>query len=88
VGFALVYVDDITVFFQTYELLVRHLETVIGKLTGIGFTVNAGKCNFCKSEIAFLGHIFSDGGVFPDPRRTAAILNYPAPKNQRQLRQF
>jgi hypothetical protein len=32
-GFALAYVDDITVYSQTYELHLRHLETVIGKLT-------------------------------------------------------
>jgi hypothetical protein len=86
--FALCYVDDITVFSQTYELHPRHLETVIGKLTGAGFTINAVKCNFCKPEIAFLGHVISDGGVFPDPGRIAAILNYPAPKNQRESRQF
>jgi hypothetical protein len=87
-GFALAYVDDITVFSQTYELHLRHLETVIGKLTGDGFTIKAGKCNFCKPEIAFLGHVVSDSGVFPDPRCIAAILKHPAPKNQRQLRQF
>jgi hypothetical protein len=40
------------------------------------------------SENKFLGHVISNGGVAPDPRRIEALLSHPAPKNQRQLRQF
>jgi hypothetical protein len=39
-------------------------------------------------EVSFLGHVISNGGVAPDQRRIKVILSYPAPKNQRQLRQF
>jgi len=49
--------------------------------------VNAGKCNFCKMKISFLGHVTRQGVVSPDPQRIEAILNYPAPRN-RQLCQF
>ena len=53
-----------------------------------GFTTNIDKCDFCMQEIKLLGHVVSDTQVKVDPERIAAILNYPAPRNQKQLRQF
>jgi len=61
---------------------------VLDKLTSAGFTVNAAECQFCKPEIKFLGHIISDEGVKADRERSEAILRYPVPKIQRQLRKF
>ena len=87
-GYVLNYVDDIIVYSNTYEEHIKHLDAVIGKLTTAGFTINIDKCNFCKQEIKFLGHVVSDKQVKVDPERIAAILNYPAPRNQKQLRQF
>jgi hypothetical protein len=86
--YALAYVDDIVIHSKTFEDHLKHLNIVLHKLTSAGFTVNAGKCHFCRSEIVFLGYVLSEGGVRPDPQRIQAILSYPAPRNQRQLRQF
>ena len=86
--YALAYVDDIIDHSITFELHLKHLDTVLSRLTRAGFTVNAGKCNFCTIEISFLGHVIRQGVVSPDSRRIGAILNYPAPRNQRQLRHF
>jgi hypothetical protein len=41
-------------------------DLFLDKLTSAGFTVNAAKCQFCKPEIMFLGHIISDEGVKAD----------------------
>jgi len=87
-GYALAYVDYIIVHSPTFELHLKHLDTVLSRLTRAGFTVNAGKCNFYKIEIFFLGHVIRQGVVSPDPRRIEVILNYPAPRNQLQFRQF
>jgi hypothetical protein len=75
--YALAYVDDIIVHSPTFELHLKHLDTVLIRLTRAGFTVNAGKCNFHKIEISFLGHVIRQGVVSPDPRRIEAILNRP-----------
>jgi hypothetical protein len=62
---------------------------VLRKLTERGFTVNASKCHFCRTDISFLGHVISEkGGVAPCPQRTEDILSYPQPKKQKHLRQF
>ena len=65
-----------------------HLGTVLGKLTKAGFTINANKCSFCKSQIKFLGHVISSEALLPDMDRIKAILSYPPPRNQKQLRRF
>ena len=80
--------DDIIVHSNTYDEHIKHLDAVLGKLTTAGFTINIGKCDFCKREIKFLGHVVSDKQVKVDPDQIAVILNYPAPHNQKQLRQF
>ena len=86
--YVLHYVDDILVYSKTYDEHIKHLDIVLGKLTTAGFTININKCKFGKQEIRFLGHIISNTQVTVDPERIAAILKYPAPRNQKQLRQF
>jgi hypothetical protein len=86
--YTLAYVGGIIVHSPTFELHLKHLDAVLGRLNRARFTVNAEKCNFCKVEISFLGHVIRQAVVSPDPRRIEAILNYPAPRNQRRLRQF
>jgi hypothetical protein len=82
------YVDDIIVHSKTFEEHLIHLDLVMRKLSKAGFTINAAKCQFCMKEVKFLGHCISKTGVTADPDRIKAILNYPTPKNCKQLRQF
>lgn len=74
-------VDDL-VHSSTFSEHLQHTGAVLHKFTTAGFTVNAAKCQNCKPEIKFLGHIISDKTVRPDKERIEAILRYPAPKNQ------
>jgi hypothetical protein len=82
------YVDDIVVFSRNLGEHMQHLDTILGRLTRAGFNINASKYKFCQKKISFLGHEISQTGVSADPQRTAAILNYPVPRNQKELRQF
>jgi hypothetical protein len=59
---------------------------VLQKLTKTGFTVNASKCNFYKTEKSFLGHRIGETGVAPFSKRIEAILSYPPPKNQKRTK--
>jgi hypothetical protein len=87
-GYVIYYVDDILVFSSSFDQHMDQLDTVLNKLTSAGFTINARKCSFCKPEMKFLGHVFSREKLMPDPQRIEAILNYPAPRNQKQLRRI
>lgn len=88
IEYLVTYVDDILVHSATFAEHINHLNKVLCKLTTAGFTINAAKCQFCKPEIKFLGHVISDQTVKPDRDRTEAILRYPVPKTQKQLRRF
>jgi hypothetical protein len=87
-SFVTAYVDDILIHSKTFEDHLRHLDLVISKLTTAGFTLNVRKCRFGVAKVKFLGHEISQSGVTADPDRIAAILQYPPPRNQKQLRQF
>jgi hypothetical protein len=59
----------------------EHLDTVLQRLRRASFTVSTEKCNFCRKEYTFLGHVIREEGI-------AAVLSYPSAENRRQLRQF
>jgi hypothetical protein len=82
------YLEDLLIHSSTFSEHPEHTDAVVHKLPTAGFSVNAPKCQFCKPEIKFLGHVISDKTVRPAKERTEAILRCPAPKNQTQLRKF
>ena len=84
----IMYVYDLLIHSSTFTEHLQHIDLVLDKLTSGGFTVNSTKYQLCKREIKFLGHIISDEVVKADRERIEAILRYPVPENQRQLRKF
>ena len=46
------------------------------------------KCDFFKSEIHYLGHLISAGGISPLPDKLDAIKNMPALKDAKEIKQF
>ena len=82
--YVVMYVDDILIHSSNFADHLVHIDQVFDRLTAARFTINASKCQFCKPEIKFLGHIISDKTVKPDAERIEA-MRYPPPKNQRQL---
>ena len=39
------------------------------------------KCDFYKDRIQYLAHIISKEGIFVDPDKIEAIMNWPTPRN-------
>ena len=46
------------------------------------------KCGFYKDKIHYLGHIISEEGIYVDPEKIEAIMNWPTPKNVTDVRSF
>jgi hypothetical protein len=65
--FVLVYLDDIMVYSKSPEEHVEHLRVVLELLRKHRFYAKLKKCDFCKRQVKFLGHIISDEGVRVDP---------------------
>lgn len=53
----------------------KHLEIVLQLLQLHKFFVNAKKCVFGSSKIAFLGHIISSQGMEADPEKIEVMVN-------------
>ena len=77
---ALVYLDDIIIYSSSVEQHAKRLDKVLQRLDEANLYIQLSKCNFAVTEVEYLGHIVSDKGIRPDPKKISAIINYPQPK--------
>jgi hypothetical protein len=80
--------DDIIIFGKSQEEHDEALSKVLHTLHKAGLTVNLKKCEFSKSTIEFFGHIFSQGGLSPDPQKVQALKDTSEPRNASEVRSF
>ena len=64
--FVIVYIDDILVYSSCLQEHVQHVRTVLSCLLRNDLVVKAEKCEFHRSEVAFLGYIVSEKGITMD----------------------
>jgi hypothetical protein len=65
--FVVVFIDDILVYSQSEEAHEDHLRLVLQKLCDNQLYAKFSKCDFWLKEVAFLGHIITNGGIKVDP---------------------
>ena len=82
------YLDDILIATPTVKLHLTYLDKVLAALKRAGLKLNPTKCEFAQKSISVLGFILSEDGIRPDPSNLSKIRDWPAPKNQKQVRQF
>ena len=82
------YLDDITIATETFEEHVTWIELVLKRLVEANMKVNKEKCEVCCSRVTYLGFLLDKEGLRPDPDKIVPVLEYPAPKNIKQLRRF
>ena len=46
------------------------------------------KCDLYKDIIHYLAHIIAKEGIYLDPKRIEAIINFPTPRNVTNVRYF
>jgi hypothetical protein len=86
--FVVVFIDDILIFSKTEEEREKHLRLVLEKLRSNQLYAKFSKCEFCLTEVAFLGHVISAGGVSVDPSKLEDVLNWMPPTNVSEIRSF
>jgi hypothetical protein len=79
-----VFINDILVYSQNEEAHENHLRLVLQKLQSVIFS----KCDFWLKEVAFLGHIITNGGIKVDPGKISEILNWKQPTDVSKIRSF
>ena len=80
--------DDIVVFGRTEEEHDANLHTFMERCIAMDLNLNPEKIWIKELEIKFFGVICSADGVRPDPKKTAAISDMPAPNNRQELLSF
>lgn len=86
--YAVVYLDNILVFSNTYEEHVWHVTNILIKLHQNKLYTNATKCFFHKKEIEYLGIIASGDGVRVDPAKIRTIQDWPTPRSVKNIQEF
>jgi len=84
----LIYLDDVIVFSSSFDEHLRRLRNVFNALRKAHLQLKLSKCSFACTEVSYLGHIVSASGITPDPRKVAAVLQFPPPTEAKPLRQF
>ena len=86
--FAGVYLDDILIYSKTREEHVRHVRLILNALKDNDLFISLKKSEFFQTEINFLGHIIGAKGIRMEPEKVQAILEWPEPKNLKELQGF
>nr|AAU10720.1 hypothetical protein [Oryza sativa Japonica Group] len=84
--FVVVFIDDILIYSQTKEEHEEHLRLALEKLREHQLYAKFSKCEFWLSEVKFLGHIISVGGVVVDPSNVESVTNWKQPKAVSEIR--
>jgi hypothetical protein len=86
--FVVVFVDNILVYSQNEEAHEDHLRLVLQKLCDNQLYAKFSKCDSWLKEVAFLGHIITNGGIKVDPGIISEILNWKQPTDVSKIRSF
>ena len=73
--FVVVFMDDILIYSQSEWEHEYNLRIVLQLLRGHQLYVKFSKCEFCLTEVRFLGHVVSASGVSVDPEKVAAVMS-------------
>ncbi|KAK9709956.1 RNase H-like domain found in reverse transcriptase [Popillia japonica] len=62
------------------------LSKVCERLSNAGLTLGKDKCQFCRSELQYLGYVVDGNGLHVDPSKVEAILQIPTPSKVSDVR--
>jgi hypothetical protein len=83
--FVVVFINDILIFSKTDEEHEKHLRLVLDKLRSNKLYTKFSKCEFWLTQVAFLGHVISAGGVLVDSGKVKDVLNWIPPTTASEI---
>ncbi len=58
------------------------------ELKSANLTLKASKCQFCRREMSYLGHVITQNGIKTDPDLIKSVRNFPQPKKIKDVQSF
>jgi hypothetical protein len=86
--FVLVFFDDILIYSKSWEDHLQHVDKVLQLLKEKQLYAKPSKCFFGVKEVEYLGHFVSHEGIKVDPNKIKAMMDWPIPKELKNLRGF
>jgi hypothetical protein len=86
--FVIIFIDDILIYSKNPQEHAQHLRIVLDVLREKQLYAKFSKCEFWLSEVKFLGHVISQGGVAVDQLKVEAVQNWTRPKTVSEVRSF
>ena len=84
----LAYLDDVIVYDTSFEEHVRSVEMVLVALCNAGLKLKPSKCEWCRDEIKFLGHVVNAKGVQTQQETVLKVQSFNRPHNQKTVKSF
>lgn len=88
IGGVFIYSDDIMVMGKTREEHDKNLIKVLNRAREKGIKFNFNKMKISQTEIKYLGHVFAEDKIIPDPDRIIALKEMGNPKDKNDLKKF
>ena len=76
-----VYLDDIVIYSNSLQEHERKIKLLFERLRSANLKLQIDKCEFLKRRVNYLGHMLSEDGLSPDPKKIDAVKEFPQPKN-------
>ena len=86
--FVIVFIDDILIFSKSMEEHEEHLRIVFQILMEKKLYAKFKKCEFWLDQVVFLGDVISKAGIFVDPSKVEAMVDWARPTNVSEIRSF
>ncbi|KAL4091164.1 hypothetical protein QTP88_025901 [Uroleucon formosanum] len=83
-----VYLDDVIVIGTTIREHEQNLCQIFERFRKHGLQLQPTKCEFLRREVIYLGHVITEQGVKPDPKKIQCMVNYPTPTNAKDVKSF
>ena len=83
-----VYIDDIIVFGETFEIFVGNLREVLLRLRRYKLILNPPKCYLGFNRLEFVGITIDEGGMSMSQDKIDKVVNFVKPHTCRQLQSF
>ncbi|KAK8644554.1 hypothetical protein V6N13_123857 [Hibiscus sabdariffa] len=86
--FVVVFIDEILIYPHNKDEHAEHLRIVLQTLREHQLFAKFSKCEFCLSEVPFLGHVISAKGIMVDLKKIQTILDWQPLRNVGEDQQF